>query len=167
MNSMLELKKLLENLEEIETQLLLAKSELETAKEKLRVVEQEVSGVGIAFNKVVTQRTEALAKISSQTETMRGQEVFARQNSYFASSYPQLTQRIETFGFSRRIRNSLSEEKIHYIGDLVLRSEAELGKTPNLGRKSMNEIKEILTSLNLRLGMKLEDWESPADANLE
>ena len=113
------------------------------------------------------QRTEALAKISSQTETMRGQEVFARQNSYFASSYPQLTQRIETFGFSRRIRNSLSEEKIHYIGDLVLRSEAELGKTPNLGRKSMNEIKEILTSLNLRLGMKLEDWESPADANLE
>ena len=167
MNSMLELKKLLENLEEIETQLMLAKSELETAKEKLRIFEQEVSEVGIAFNKVLTQRTEALAKISSQTETMRGQEVFARQTSYFASSYPQLTQRIETFGFSRRIRNSLSEENIHYIGDLVLRSEAELEKTPNLGKKSINEIKEILSTFNLKLGMKLEDWESPTDSTPE
>ena len=49
-------------------------------------------------------------------------------------------------------------ENINYIGDLIQRSENELLKTPNLGRKSLNEIKEVLASRGLTLGMRLDNW---------
>ena len=54
--------------------------------------------------------------------------------------------------------NCLKAENIYYIGDLIQRTENELLKTPNLGRKSLNEIKEVLASRGLTLGMKLENW---------
>ena len=54
--------------------------------------------------------------------------------------------------------NCLKAENIYYIGDLIQRTETELLKTPNLGRKSLNEIKEVLASRGLTLGMKLESW---------
>ena len=57
-----------------------------------------------------------------------------------------------------RSANCLKAENIFYIGDLIQRSENELLKTPNLGRKSLNEIKEVLASRGLTLGMKLESW---------
>ena len=60
-----------------------------------------------------------------------------------------------------RIEDSYSEHKaedIYYIGDLIQRTETELLKTPNLGRKSLNEIKEVLASKGLTLGSKLEAW---------
>ena len=49
-------------------------------------------------------------------------------------------------------------ENIYYIGDLIHRGENELLKAPNLGRKSLNEIKDVLASKGLTLGMKLENW---------
>ena len=57
-----------------------------------------------------------------------------------------------------RSANCLKAENIYYIGDLIQRTETELLKTPNLGRKSLNEIKEVLASRGLTLGMKLESW---------
>jgi DNA-directed RNA polymerase subunit alpha len=57
-----------------------------------------------------------------------------------------------------RSANCLKAENIYYIGDLVLRAENELLKTPNLGRKSLNEIKDVLSARGLSLGMKLENW---------
>lgn len=57
-----------------------------------------------------------------------------------------------------RSANCLKAENIYYIGDLVQRTESELLKTPNLGRKSLNEIKEVLSARGLSLGMKLESW---------
>ena len=57
-----------------------------------------------------------------------------------------------------RSANCLNAENIFYIGDLIQRTENELLKTPNLGRKSLNEIKEVLASRGLTLGMKLEGW---------
>ncbi len=57
-----------------------------------------------------------------------------------------------------RSANCLKAENIYHIGDLVQRSENELLKTPNLGRKSLNEIKEVLSNKNLMLGMKLDNW---------
>ena len=57
-----------------------------------------------------------------------------------------------------RSANCLKAENIYYIGDLIQRSETELLKTPNLGRKSLNEIKEVLATRGLTLGMKLENW---------
>ncbi len=54
--------------------------------------------------------------------------------------------------------NCLKAETIHYIGDLVQRTEVELLKTPNLGKKSLTEIKDVLASRGLSLGMRLENW---------
>ena len=54
--------------------------------------------------------------------------------------------------------NCLKAENIHYIGDLVQRTEVELLRTPNLGKKSLTEIKEVLQSHGLMLGMRLDGW---------
>ncbi len=57
-----------------------------------------------------------------------------------------------------RSANCLKAEDIYYIGDLIQRTETELLKTPNLGRKSLTEIKEVLAAKGLTLGSKLEGW---------
>ena len=57
-----------------------------------------------------------------------------------------------------RSANCLKAESIYYIGDLVQRNESDLLKAPNLGRKSLNEIKDILSSKGLTLGMAVENW---------
>jgi len=57
-----------------------------------------------------------------------------------------------------RSANCLKAESIYYIGDLIQRSENELLKTPNLGKKSLTEIKDVLASKGLSLGQKLENW---------
>jgi len=57
-----------------------------------------------------------------------------------------------------RSANCLKAESIHYIGDLVSRKESDLLRTPNLGKKSLNEIKEVLSSRGLSLGLILENW---------
>jgi DNA-directed RNA polymerase subunit alpha len=54
--------------------------------------------------------------------------------------------------------NCLKAENIYYIGDLIRRTEVELLKTPNLGKKSLTEIKDVLASRGLSLGMRLENW---------
>ena len=54
--------------------------------------------------------------------------------------------------------NCLKAENIYYVGDLIQRSEMELLKTPNLGRKSLTEIKDVLATKGLSLGMQLENW---------
>lgn len=60
-----------------------------------------------------------------------------------------------------RSANCLKAEDIHYIGDLIQKTEVELLKTPNLGKKSLTEIKDVLGSHGLSLGMRLEDWPPP------
>jgi DNA-directed RNA polymerase subunit alpha len=57
-----------------------------------------------------------------------------------------------------RSANCLKAESIYYIGDLIQRTEVELLKTPNLGKKSLTEIKDVLASHGLSLGMRLENW---------
>ena len=57
-----------------------------------------------------------------------------------------------------RSANCLKAENINYIGDLVQRTEVELLRTPNLGKKSLTEIKQVLESHGLALGMRLENW---------
>lgn len=71
---------------------------------------------------------------------------------------PQLMRPVEELELTIRSSNCLKAENIFYIGDLVSRSEQDLLKTPNLGRKSLNEIKDALSARGLRLGMKLESW---------
>ncbi len=71
---------------------------------------------------------------------------------------PILLRPVDDLELTVRSANCLKAENIYYIGDLIQRSETELLKTPNLGRKSLNEIKEVLAARGLTLGMKLESW---------
>ena len=71
---------------------------------------------------------------------------------------PILLRPVDDLELTVRSANCLKAEDIYYIGDLIQRTETELLKTPNLGRKSLNEIKEVLASKGLTLGSKLESW---------
>jgi len=71
---------------------------------------------------------------------------------------PILLTSIDDLELTVRSTNCLKSEKIAFVGDLIQRSEAELMKTPNLGKKSLTEIKQILTSYGLYLGMQIENW---------
>lgn len=71
---------------------------------------------------------------------------------------PNLLMRVDELELSVRSANCLKNDNIVYIGDLVQKTEAEMLKTPNFGRKSLNEIKEVLAQLGLGLGMKLDSW---------
>ena len=71
---------------------------------------------------------------------------------------PVLLRPVDDLELTVRSANCLKAENIYYIGDLVQRSENELLKTPNLGKKSLTEIKDVLATHSLSLGIKLEDW---------
>lgn len=74
---------------------------------------------------------------------------------------PILMRPVDELELTVRSANCLKAENIYYIGDLIQRTENELLKTPNLGRKSLNEIKDVLAARGLTLGMKLENWPVP------
>jgi DNA-directed RNA polymerase subunit alpha len=71
---------------------------------------------------------------------------------------PMLLRPVDDLELTVRSANCLKAENIYYIGDLVQRTEAELLKTPNLGKKSLNEIKDILSAHSLALGMNIKNW---------
>ncbi len=71
---------------------------------------------------------------------------------------PALIRPVDDLELTVRSANCLKAENIYYIGDLIQRTEVELLKTPNLGRKSLTEIKEVLASRGLSLGMRIENW---------
>ncbi|AIN47273.1 DNA-directed RNA polymerase subunit alpha [Candidatus Palibaumannia cicadellinicola] len=71
---------------------------------------------------------------------------------------PVLLRPVDDLELTVRSANCLKAEAIHYIGDLVQRTEVELLKTPNLGKKSLTEIKDVLASRGLALGMRLDNW---------
>ena len=74
---------------------------------------------------------------------------------------PMLLKPIDERDLTVRSANCLKAENVYFIGDLVQRTETELMKTPNLGKKSLNEIKEVLESHGLGLGMELDSWTPP------
>lgn len=69
-----------------------------------------------------------------------------------------LLRKVDELELSVRSQNCLKNDNIVYIGDLVRKSEAEMLKTPNFGRKSLNEIKEVLANMGLRFGMEVDEW---------
>jgi DNA-directed RNA polymerase subunit alpha len=87
-------------------------------------------------------------KIKKDTEEKKVEDTFD----------PMLLRSVDELEFTVRSANCLKTENIHYIGDLIQKTEIELLKTPNLGKKSLNEIKDILASRNLYLGKKLKNW---------
>ena len=74
---------------------------------------------------------------------------------------PVLMRSVDDLELTVRSANCLKAENIYYIGDLIQRTEVELLKTPNLGKKSLTEIKDVLANRDLALGTKLENWPPP------
>ncbi|MGC1951805.1 MAG: DNA-directed RNA polymerase subunit alpha [Gammaproteobacteria bacterium] len=74
---------------------------------------------------------------------------------------PILLRPVDDLELTVRSANCLKAENIYYVGDLIQRTEVELLKTPNLGKKSLTEIKDVLATRGLSLGMRLENWPPP------
>ena len=71
---------------------------------------------------------------------------------------PNLLRKVDELELSVRSANCLKNDNIVYIGDLIQKTEAEMLRTPNFGRKSLNEIKEVLAQMGLHLGMEVPNW---------
>lgn len=89
-------------------------------------------------------------------KTWNQQKYLARSGS--SSLNESLFRSVDDLELSVRSANCLKNANIRYIGELVTKSEAEMLKTKNFGRKSLNEIKDILVKMGLNLGMKVDGW---------
>ena len=86
------------------------------------------------------------------------QEVVIRDKPVEPEFNKNLLRKVDELELSVRSMNCLKNDNIIYIGDLVQKSEGEMLRTPNFGRKSLNEIKEVLTGMSLYLGMEIPNW---------
>ena len=86
------------------------------------------------------------------------QEIPTREQPAEPEFNKNLLRKVDELELSVRSMNCLKNDNIIYIGDLVQKSEGEMLRTPNFGRKSLNEIKEVLTSMSLYLGMEIPNW---------
>jgi DNA-directed RNA polymerase subunit alpha len=121
------------------------------------VVDIETNGV-IAPEEAVRQAARILVDQLSVFAALEGTEQPPKPTGKGSTVDPILLRPVDDLELTVRSANCLKAENIYYIGDLIQRTENELLKTPNLGRKSLNEIKEVLASRGLTLGMKLENW---------
>jgi len=99
---------------------------------------------------------EALAAPAPAAATGAGAGAEGEGNANVINRY--LLKKVDELELSVRSANCLKNDNIIYIGDLVQKTEAEMLRTPNFGRKSLNEIKEVLSSMGLRLGMDIPGW---------
>ena len=135
-----------------------ARVEQRTDLDKL-VMEIETNG-SVSAEEAIRTSARILVEQLSVFASLEGAEK-ALESGAAASSQqfdPILLRPVDDLELTVRSANCLKAENIYYIGDLIQRSETELLKTPNLGRKSLNEIKEVLAARGLTLGMKLESW---------
>jgi DNA-directed RNA polymerase subunit alpha len=102
---------------------------------------------------ILTEQLEVFVELRGKDEASAG--------SAEAQVDPILLRPVDELELTVRSANCLKAENINYIGDLVQRTEVELLRTPNLGKKSLTEIKEVLESHGLSLGMRVEGWPPP------
>lgn len=133
-----------------------ARVEQRTDLDKL-VMNIETNGV-VSPEEAIRQSARILVDQLSVFAALEGTEATSEAPSRAPQIDPILLRPVDDLELTVRSANCLKAENIYYIGDLIQRTENELLKTPNLGRKSLNEIKEVLASRGLTLGMKLENW---------
>ncbi|NWG87895.1 MAG: DNA-directed RNA polymerase subunit alpha [Hydrogenophilaceae bacterium] len=135
-----------------------ARVEQRTDLDKL-VLEVETNGV-IEPEEAVRGAARLLIEQLMPFADLKGVSLSSEQPSVASGAQidPILLRPVDELELTVRSANCLKAENIYYIGDLIQRSENELLKTPNLGRKSLNEIKDVLAARGLTLGMKLENW---------
>ena len=135
-----------------------ARVEQRTDLDKL-VMEIQTNGA-ITPEEAIRQSAKILVEqlaVFAQLEDKVG-EMFNEPQQRTPNFDPILLRPVDELELTVRSANCLKAENIYYIGDLIQRTETELLKTPNLGRKSLNEIKEVLASRGLTLGARLENW---------
>ena len=136
-----------------------ARVEQRTDLDKL-VMEIETNGA-ITAEEAVRSAARILVEQLAVFAQIDASELAAFESGAAAASQqfdPILLRPVDELELTVRSANCLKAENIYYIGDLIQRTENELLKTPNLGRKSLNEIKEVLAQRGLTLGMRLENW---------
>jgi DNA-directed RNA polymerase subunit alpha len=135
-----------------------ARVEQRTDLDKL-VMEIETNGA-ISPEEAIRASAKVLVEQLAVFAQLEGNEIAAFEApSKSAQNFdPILLRPVDELELTVRSANCLKAENIYYIGDLIQRTETELLKTPNLGRKSLNEIKEVLASRGLALGSRLESW---------
>lgn len=121
------------------------------------VIDIETNGI-VDPEEAVRTAARILVDQLSVFADLKGTESAAAEAARAPQVDPVLMRPVDDLELTVRSANCLKAENIYYIGDLIQRTETELLKTPNLGRKSLNEIKEVLASKGLSLGMKLEGW---------
>lgn len=124
----------------------------EAVRQAAHILQDQLS----VFGGLATIGIEPVQPVQPQQPVVQPQEVpVAKQQPPVD---PILRRPVDDLELTVRSANCLKAENIYYIGDLIQRTENELLKTPNLGRKSLNEIKEVLATHGLTLGMKLDNW---------
>jgi DNA-directed RNA polymerase subunit alpha len=135
-----------------------ARVEQRTDLDKL-VIEIETNGTITAEDAVRASAKILVEQLAVFAQLDGSEKIFDAPSQRSGGQFdPILLRPVDELELTVRSANCLKAENIYYIGDLIQRSENELLKTPNLGRKSLNEIKEVLASRGLTLGMKLENW---------
>jgi len=132
-----------------------ARVEQRTDLDKL-VIDIETNGTVDPEEAIRRAATILQDQLSTFVELKGSEEV--HQATAQAEIDPILLRPVDDLELTVRSANCLKAENIHYIGDLIQRSENELLKTPNLGKKSLTEIKDVLATHSLSLGMRLENW---------
>ncbi len=137
-------------------------------------IESTRAGAALDYDKLLMQ-VETNGTVAAEDAIAFAARIFQDQLSMFinfedpkeapkpvASTEPEfnknLLKRVEELELSVRSMNCLKNDNIIYIGDLVQKTEPEMLRTPNFGRKSLNEIKEVLSSMSLYLGMEIPNW---------
>jgi DNA-directed RNA polymerase subunit alpha len=125
-----------------------------------KLVMEIVTNGAISPEEAIRASAKILVEQLAVFAQLEGSEIAAfDQPQQRSSSFdPILLRPVDELELTVRSANCLKAENIYYIGDLIQRTETELLKTPNLGRKSLNEIKEVLASRGLTLGARLENW---------
>jgi DNA-directed RNA polymerase subunit alpha len=132
-----------------------ARVEQRTNLDKL-ILDVETNGT-VAVDDAVRQAAETLHDQLSVFGDFKSREATESEKDKTGIS-PLLLRPIDDLELTVRSANCLKAESIYYIGDLVQKTEVELLKTPNLGKKSLTEIKDVLGAKGLALGTKLENW---------
>ena len=132
-----------------------ARVEKRTNLDKL-IIELETNGT-IDPDEAIRRAATILQEQLSAFVDLQGKRE-SKQESTEPAIDPILLRPVDDLELTVRSANCLKAENIYYIGDLIQRTEVELLKTPNLGKKSLTEIKDVLASRGLSLGMRLENW---------
>jgi len=136
-----------------------ARVEQQTDLDKL-IIEMETNGT-IDPEEAIREAARILRKQLSVFVDLEAEEAEIAAAKTEPAIDPILLRPVDDLELTVRSANCLKAESIYYIGDLIQRTEVELLKTPNLGKKSLTEIKDVLASRGLSLGMRLENWPPP------